>query len=81
MLAEIGGYVGLLLGISLFNVSTVNNHIIDLLFRSDSSGYFDGPKMCNFNFSSKRSETEITDISERTQSESPKRNEWFDAKD
>ncbi len=33
MIAEIGGYVGLLLGISLFNVSSVNNAIIDYVFK------------------------------------------------
>ena len=33
MLAEIGGYVGLLLGVSLFNLSSLNNVLIDCLYR------------------------------------------------
>ena len=33
MLAEIGGYVGLLLGVSLFNVASINNVLIDCLYK------------------------------------------------
>ena len=29
MLAEIGGYVGLLLGVSLFKMAEINNYVID----------------------------------------------------
>lgn len=35
MLAEIGGYVGLLLGVSLFNLGHINNVIIDWAFQSE----------------------------------------------
>ncbi len=33
MMAEIGGYVGLLLGFSLYNLSEINNTLIDFLYR------------------------------------------------
>ena len=34
MVAEIGGYVGLLLGISLFNLAHVNNALIDIAVKT-----------------------------------------------
>ncbi len=45
MLAEIGGYVGLLVGASLVNVGNVNNFLLDLCFgRSKSKKKKDEPK-------------------------------------
>lgn len=32
MVAEIGGYVGLLMGVSLFKLAEVNNHLLDHLW-------------------------------------------------
>ena len=31
MVAEIGGYVGLLLGFSLYNITEINNNLIDFM--------------------------------------------------
>ncbi len=37
MVAEIGGYVGLLMGVSLFKIAYVNNLFIDYLMARDES--------------------------------------------